>query len=57
VIGADRESRYDFEADISVAERIEQLRRQLAEPQALPDMAFGNAEAGRDGIDRLTGRR
>ena len=48
VIGAEREGGDDIEADVAGAVGVEQFGRQLAEAQALPDMAFGGAEAGGD---------
>ena len=55
VIGAERESRHGFEADFTCAVSVEQFRRELAEAQALPHMAFGNAETNRNRLDRLAG--
>jgi hypothetical protein len=55
VIGADREGRDRFEADATGPIGIEQLGRQLAEAQALLDMALGGAEAARDVLDDGTG--
>ena len=52
VIGAEREGGDGIEADVAVAVGVEQFRRELAEAQALPDMPFGGAEAGRDCVDR-----
>ena len=52
MIGAERKGRDDLEADLSGAERVEQLGRELAELEALPDMPFGDAEAGGDRLDR-----
>ena len=53
VIGAEREGGDDIEADVAVAVGVEQFGRELAEPQALPDMPFRDAEAGGDRLDRL----
>ena len=55
VIGAESESRHGFEADFTCAVSVEQFRRELAEAQALPHMAFGNAETNRNRLDRLAG--
>ena len=53
MIGAEREGGDDIEADVAVAVGVEQFGRELAEPQALPDVAFRDAEAGGDRLDRL----
>ena len=52
MIGAEREGGHDIEADLSCAVSVEQFGRELAEAQALPDMAFGGAEANGDRLDR-----
>ncbi|HEV2098822.1 MAG TPA: hypothetical protein VGR45_07830 [Stellaceae bacterium] len=52
MIGAERKGGDGFKADIAGSERIEQLRRPIAEAQALPPMALGGAEAESDGPDR-----
>ena len=52
VVGAERKGRDDFEAGLAGAERVEQLGRELAELEALPDMPLGDAEAYGDGLDR-----
>ena len=53
MIGAEGKGGDDIEADVAVAVRVEQFGRQLAEPQALPDVPFRDAEAGGDRLDRL----
>ena len=53
VIGAKSEGGDDIEADVAVAVGVEQFGRELAEPQALPDVPFRDAEAGGDRLDRL----
>ena len=53
MIGAEGKGGDDIEADVAVAVGVEQFGRELAEPQALPDMPFRNAEAGGDRLDRL----
>ena len=55
VIGAEREGGDRLEADLAGAEGIEQLGRQLAEAQALPDVPFGNPEARGDGVTGMAG--
>ena len=45
MIGAEGEGGDGFEADVAGAVGVEQLGRELAEAQALPDMALGGAEA------------
>ena len=50
--GAQREGGDDIEADVAVAVGVEQFGRELAEPQTLPDMPLGGAEARRDRVDR-----
>jgi hypothetical protein len=55
VIGAEGEGGHGIEADAAGAVGVEQFGRQLAEAQALPDVAFGGAEAGRNGVDRGAG--
>ena len=54
-IGGDGEGLQAFEVDLVLAVGGEQLRRDVAEPQALLDGAFGDAEAGRDGGGRGAG--
>ena len=53
MLGAEREGGDGFKADVAGAERIEQLRRQLAEAQALPDMALRGAETQSDDLNRV----
>ena len=53
MIGAEGEGGDDIEADVAVAVGVEQFGRELAEPQALPDVAFRDAKAGGDRLDRL----
>ncbi len=53
MIGAERERGHDIEADVAVAISVEQFGRELAEPQALPDVAFRDAKAGGDRLDRF----
>ena len=52
MVAAEREGRDRFEGDGAAAVGIEQLGRELAEAQALLDMALGGAEAARDVFDR-----
>jgi hypothetical protein len=52
VISAEGEGRDHIETDGAVAILVEQVRRELAEPQALLHMPFGGAEAFRDLGDR-----
>ena len=51
VIGGDRECLQRLEVDLVGAVGVEQLGRGVAEPQALLDQAFGDAEARGDGGD------
>jgi hypothetical protein len=55
VVGAKGKGRHHLEADLAGAEGVEQLGRQLAEAQPLPDVPFGYAEAKGDRFDRLAG--
>ena len=53
MIGAEGEGGDDIEADVAVAVGVEQFGRELAEPQALPDVALRDAKAGGDRLDSL----
>ena len=53
MIGAQRKGGDDIEADVAVAVGVEQFGCQLAEAQALPDVAFRDAKPGGDRLDRL----
>jgi hypothetical protein len=53
VVGAEREGGHHFEADRPGPELVEQLRRDLAQAQALRDVPLRNAEAGGDRLDWL----
>ena len=53
VIGAEGERSHDIEVDVAGAISVEQFGRELAEPQALPDVAFRDAEAGGDRLNRF----
>jgi hypothetical protein len=53
VIGAEGEGGDRLEADLSGAEGVEQLRRELAETQALLHVPLGYAEAESNRVDRL----
>ena len=55
VIGAEGEGGHHLEPDLSRAVSVEQFGRQLAEAQALPDMAFGGAEPNGNRLDHLAG--
>ena len=53
VIGAEGKRSHDIEADVAVTISVEQFGRELAQPQALPDMAFRDAKPGGDRLDRF----
>ena len=53
MIGAKGEGGDDIEADVAVAVGVEQFGRELAEPQALPDVPLRDAKPGGDRLDGL----
>ena len=55
MVGGDGEGLQHFEVDLAGAVGVEQVRRDIAEAQALLDQALGGAEACRDGGDGEAG--